>query len=540
MLTKYLHRFLWFYMSVMLFVNAYIYGFVLKANGDNVEHLHTSWMVWMGRVPYKDFFQHHNPLTWYLSAPLTSLFIDDFSIYAIFNVISMVMLYGIALYQAKILLLDNGNKSAAILLAAIFISGYSLLWSTDYRPDTFMFLFYYMGLYYLFLYIKNNQCKTLVISFICFFISFMFTQKVMMHLIIPGLALIYWVCCGKIKISHLLYASIAPAVMLGIFLIYLYANDALAIYWKSNYLYNTYIPKIFQEQRIVVPPREYIDVYVFWPIGTIATFYLLIKGNTIEKIFSLMFVVEAFFRIFYFSAFLHYIIFWLMTAMLLTVMFLCKPIKYRVPIVWADIIFVLIVLKYEYALSYTSPVVLVVAGILILTIFVTYKIKTETFLAVLGLFYVLFMAYYSYQMTYKTNIAKKNIVNGHEVAFQYLTPCDYALNGYYTTYNFKAKDPGYYSILLGQIDVLGEKVGVAKRDNLNDLIRKYKPKIISAGIFWDTYWEQRGKRIPAHKIDPYLINTYYEPLNVGDMFILKPQYQHHSCVYNGKEWKFMD
>ena len=137
-------------------VNAYIYGFVLKANGDNVEHLHTSWMVWMGRVPYKDFFQHHNPLTWYLSAPLTSLFIDDFSIYAIFNVISMVMLYGIALYQAKILLLDNGNKSAAILLAAIFISGYSLLWSTDYRPDTFMFLFYYMGLL-VFVYQKQSM-----------------------------------------------------------------------------------------------------------------------------------------------------------------------------------------------------------------------------------------------------------------------------------------------------------------------------------------------------------------------------------------------
>ena len=43
-------------------------------NGDNVEHLHSTWLVSLGKVPYKDFFQHHNPLMWYIFAPFVKHF----------------------------------------------------------------------------------------------------------------------------------------------------------------------------------------------------------------------------------------------------------------------------------------------------------------------------------------------------------------------------------------------------------------------------------------------------------------------------------
>jgi len=540
MQTKYIQRFLWFYLIAMFFISAYIYGIVLKANGDNVEHLHTSWMVWMGYMPYKDFFQHHNPLTWYLSAPLVAYLIDDFSIYSIFNIISMSMLYGIAYYQAKLLFLDNSNKIASLFLAALLVSAYSLLWSTDYRPDTFMFLFFYMGLYYLFVYLKKENDKFLIISFLSFFISFMFTQKVLMHLIIPGLAVIYWLLIGKMKFSHFVKACTIPLILLACFVGYLYHHDALKVYWLSNYPFNTYIPKIFEEQRIIFPPREYIDFYVFLPIASIASFYFLYKGSILERLFSIMFLVETALRMLYFSAFLHYVIFWLMLSIMLSVMFLARPLKYRKLIIWANIIYLLTYSAYAHQINYTHVTAWLGFGILILAIFFTQKVNQNNFLAGVGIIYLLFVGFYSYQLTYKNNIKTHDRQNGHEIAFNILTPCDYAINGYYATYNLKAKDPGYYAILLGQIDVLGEKAGIAKRDDLNELIRTKKPKMISAGIFWDTYWEQRGKKIPAHKIDPYLIKTYYDYSGAGDIHILKPEYQKHGCVYNGKEWRFMD
>lgn len=492
MQTKRLHLFLWSYLAVMFFISSYIYGFVLKANGDNVEHLHTSWLVWQGYIPYKDFFQHHNPLTWYLSAPFVAYLIDDQNIFSIFNIVGVATLYLIAYYQYKLFRVDYENKSAAFILAAILASAYSLLWSTDYRPDTFMYLFFYIGLYYLFLYIQSPKQKALVISFLAFFISFMFTQKVLLHLIIPGVFVIYWLLVGKMKLSHFLAASVLPIALLFMFVGYLYHKDALEVYWLSNYPFNTYIPKIFEEQRIIFPPKEYIDFYIFLPIAGIASFYYMYKGSDMERMFSLMFWLETALRMLYFSAFLHYVIFWLMTAIMLTVMFLSRFARYRKAIAWV------------------------------------------------GILYLLFMGWYNYYSTYRKEIVKKDMINGHELAFKILTPCDYALNGYYSTYNLKAKDPGFYSILLGQIDILGEKSGVAQRDNLNDLIREKMPKIIYGGIYWDTYWEQRGKKIPAHKIDAHLLNTYYDYSSIGNLYILKPQYQRHGCVYNGKEWRFMN
>ena len=52
-------------LSCLLFatiiVSFYIYGLNVPPNGDNVEHLHVSWLISQGYIPYRDFFQHHNP-----------------------------------------------------------------------------------------------------------------------------------------------------------------------------------------------------------------------------------------------------------------------------------------------------------------------------------------------------------------------------------------------------------------------------------------------------------------------------------------------
>lgn len=492
MQIKNLKLFLWMFMAAMALSGVYIYGITLKANGDNVEHLHTSWLIWQGYIPYKDFFQHHNPLTWYLSAPLVADLIDDIHIFEVFNIIGVMTLCLIAYYLGKIICLNGTGYFAALFTAAITISAYSLLWSTDYRPDTFMYLFFFIGLYYLLLHIKENSLRSLVISFLCFFLSFMFTQKVLLNMLVPAGVVMYWLCTRQIKIKNCLFALILPVCLLTLFAGYLYSNDALDIYWRSNFLFNMHIPDIFGKHRIIFPPFEYIDFYIFIPIGGMAAIYFLYRGNYIEVIFSLMFIEETFLRMFYFSAFLHYVIFWLFTGIVLSVMFIGKFLPLKRPA------------------------------------------------SLIGVIYLLFMLFYNYQMTYKREIGKRDLMHGHEYAFQTLTPCDYAINGYYSVYNLKAKDAGYYAILLGQIDVLGEKIGIAPRDDLNELIRTQKPKLVSAGIYWDTYEEERGRKIAAHQISDYLLDAYYEYTGIGDIFVLKQQYQKRHCVYNGKAWEFMD
>lgn len=472
--------------------SCYVYGFVVKANGDNVEHLHSSWLIWQGYVPYKDFFQHHNPLLWYISAPFVALLINHIEIFSVFNLVSVLAVWLMA-YCMGALLVQNGNrKISSIWLVACIVSSYSILWALNFRPDTFMYVCFFAGMLFLFKYLEKQQIWMLVTAYLNFFAAFMFTQKVLLNLIVPAGLVVYALGTRKIKIKDMLWASVLPLLLLAAYAAYLYYNNILHLYWQANFPFNTHIPDIFYKNRITFPPREYFEFYIFIPLGGIASVYFLLKGNMMEKVFSLIFVEETLLRMFYFSAFLHYSIFWLILGIMLTVMLLDKfP---RVDKLWV----------------------------------------------ILGAVYLATACAYNYNETYVKELPARNHQAGHEYAFYHLTPCDEAINGYYAVYNLKAKDAGYYWVLLGQIDVLGEKVGIRKRDNLNELIRARKPKIVSAGIYWDTYWEQRGTKIPAHHLDPYLLNTYYEYSGLGDIFILKPQYQKHKCRYNGKSWEYID
>lgn len=487
-----LNKILWAYIFCMMAVVCYIYGIVVKANGDNVEHLHSAWLIWQGYIPYKDFFQHHNPLLWYISAPFVASLIDDIEIFSVFNIISELAVGVMAFFQCRLMALNGNNKTSVLFLAACIISSYSIMWALNYRPDTFMYACFFAGLFFLFKYMKYRRLGSLIISFLCLFLSFMFTQKILLNMVVPAFFLLYWLAKRDISVRDFFLSCVLPVLLAVAFIAYLYNNDALSVYWYSNFPYNKYIPDIFEQNRIIFPPKDNYEFYLFLPVAIIASVYFLIKGNSLERMLTLLFIEETLLRLFYFSAFLHYSIFWLILGMMLSIMFLDKCKKGR---------------------------------------------KTLT---VIGILYLGVAVYYNYAVTYKKELPSHNYLNGHEYAFYNLTPCDSALNGYYAVYNLKARDAGYYWVLLGQIDVLGEKSGIAKRDNLNELILQKKPKIISAGVYWDTYWEQRGKKIPAHRIDQWLIETYYDYSGVGDIFILKPQYQRHNCLYNGKKWEFFD
>ena len=48
MQDKILTKFLWLYIICATIAACFVYGIIAKANGDNVEHLHSSWLIWQG------------------------------------------------------------------------------------------------------------------------------------------------------------------------------------------------------------------------------------------------------------------------------------------------------------------------------------------------------------------------------------------------------------------------------------------------------------------------------------------------------------
>ena len=70
------------------------YGFLAALRGgyeaDEMEHLHGAWNVGQGLLPYRDFFEHHPPLLYYLLAPFVrSLTHASFALFVALRLVAL-------------------------------------------------------------------------------------------------------------------------------------------------------------------------------------------------------------------------------------------------------------------------------------------------------------------------------------------------------------------------------------------------------------------------------------------------------------------
>ena len=69
-LKKIVYSTLGIYITFCILLLVWVVVYSGSGDGDTLEHVHSSWLIYSKKVPYKDFFQHHNPLLWYLAAPV--------------------------------------------------------------------------------------------------------------------------------------------------------------------------------------------------------------------------------------------------------------------------------------------------------------------------------------------------------------------------------------------------------------------------------------------------------------------------------------
>ncbi len=456
--------------------------------GDTLEHIHSSWLVYANFIPYKDFFQHHNPLLWYMFAPFVGLHakgLDDNIITA--TVVSAAIIVSFINYLYLYLITSRflSSKFAGIIASAIAFTPYVVLSVIHFRPDNFMMTAFFAGLYYYFCHIKEQKLWTLVLAFFLFWCSFMFLQKIVFTLILIGCITLLLLYQKKLDWNNVIYAASLPIALSLLFVAYLYKHDILAVWYHSNFTFNLHIPELFDERRIghIWPELKLLLAGAF-----AAIVLCLKKSNVYFKIIALIFVVELCQRLFYFSAFAYYFYLVIYTASILSAVFLCEKVFNR----W-------------YGLSY----ILVIA-----------------------------IGWCMYEPAiYEGNIGapKKRFYEPlNKQVVRLSTPCDYILNGDGIIYNLYNRDPHYYWNLLGQTDVIGAKVGIHPLMDINNVIKTYKPKIINAAPFFDKFAKERGYDVIVHLPDMNLVETYYKPMG-NDLYILKPEYAPVKCEYDYKK-----
>ena len=459
-------------------------------NGDNVEHLHSTWLVAYGKVPYRDFFQHHNPLMWYIFAPIVYLSTNVLTLLDIAHALGIaggILTFWVVYKICRCFF--NTSFLSTLTALLVLCPPYYYIFCFNYNPDTFMALFFACGLYFLFNYWQKGGLYSLCLSFECFFISFLFTQKILITCAVLGILSLYIFYRQKSDVKDVISALILPILSLLLFIALLYQADALKLYWLSNYPFNVTMQKYYGADKISV--TDYQMLYPAVILSFLSILFLFYKENIYFKLISFLFIIELALRCFYFSIAPYYLLPLMIYTTVLNSVLIEKIKRKNIGIIFILSIFCI----YGAVISkrqYLKP-----------------RSQDRTF--------------------------ARYIANN-------ITPCDYVLSSYFGNQSIISKDVHYYWSMLGHIDVAGEETGIKPKPDVNELVLKYKPKFVYGGVYWDSYTKHRGRNVYVQQVAKHILDEYYIPTPFSDFYILKYELRGKNCQYDTlkKEWFYAD
>ena len=275
---------------------------------DELEHLRASYFVSLGEMPYRDFFEHHHPMIWFMFAPIISVLphLNLVVLYVaktlafIFSVGSSIVIYLIAKRFM------GGVFSAVATLVFFFV--YFATWYSFsiFKPDTFMRFFYLCGLYNFLLYYERQTLKNLILSGILFTIAFLFLQTITFSI----LPLIFPVCYILYKNTSLwkdfAVSAIAPTAVLVAFYTFLYATGTLENYLQLNLTYNANLFTIIHSHTPLVIPIFLIEILLAY--AALVYVYCKHYQTAYFNIFAILFVCESINHLYFPAVYPHYLI----------------------------------------------------------------------------------------------------------------------------------------------------------------------------------------------------------------------------------------
>ena len=291
-------------------------------NADEIEHIHASWLVWSGKTPYLDFFEHHNPLLWYLFAPLTGLMFDNVNIYFACRLSALAANLASWWFIYKIIRQWLGSYKIWLAALVLFCCGdYVSRNLVEFRPDAFMNLCFWSGLYFYLAYFANKRQIYLSAAFALFGLAFFFLQKAALLLAALGIFTVWQQIKRRIKLSDFIKALIVPFIISGLFAAWLLYHKMLGLYWELNYSLNSLLPQYYGLHMVkftIFGVMLHLPFYngwasVFFAPSAIALSFAAIlsypkiwQKNIAAKCLVVLFFSELAIRIFTFSPYAHY------------------------------------------------------------------------------------------------------------------------------------------------------------------------------------------------------------------------------------------
>jgi len=277
-----------FLLDIIALIVLFIYSGVLII--DELEHLHASYFITQGALPYRDFFEHHHPLFLFLLTPLVA-FLPQNSVLVLYasRLLMTAFSVGSFYYLYKLAKDFLGDKLCALISILVFLSFYPALYMFSItKPDTVMHFLFACGLYYFFSYAQTLKAKPLIIAAASLTLSFLFLQTAAFMIAPLGLIALYILCKNPAQIKNFLYASVLPILFIGTFALYLYATDSFQDYFRLCWIFNSSFFSLLNFRLPSILP----DFIIYILLGYIAYGYLIFTKRTNFYIHSLAFLLS--------------------------------------------------------------------------------------------------------------------------------------------------------------------------------------------------------------------------------------------------------
>ena len=268
--------------------------------GDEKEHLYASFLITLGEVPYRDFFEHHHPLLWYVFSPIVLLFSNNENVLYMMRLFGFLIVFGQIYYIYKITFyITKCAKSSLLAVLSYLLMPAVQDGAILFRPDSLMMLFYMAGFFYYLIYRDVRNIKFLWISFVLFFLSFMCLQKILISLFFLLFVFLSDVLKKNVNIKDFLVVGGGMIVLYLCYLMYLYYNNSLKDYWEINWILNSKIRYTYS----IVPVVRWIEIFLF---VLVAGGVLWVSKNECVKVIAIFGIVLAVLLYFFKIPYVHY------------------------------------------------------------------------------------------------------------------------------------------------------------------------------------------------------------------------------------------
>lgn len=245
---------------------------------DEIEHLHTSWMIGQGMRLYVDFFKEQHPILWYCLAPLTWIINDPHNLVFAARVINLGMIAAV-MSSTYFIARSLWSKRVALISVLLLISSYTYLRnSIEIRPDAWMNAFIFLGLGFWVAAMKQDRRILFFISGVLFGIAVAILQKAVVMAGLVGLSFFYL----RVSIKSFFIFVAGVVIPIGALMLWI-MNSGLwdeYIFWNYTFIRELYLKMAgsayaFSFTKTLL--RAFLHNPFLWIMGVVGIVYYIIK-----------------------------------------------------------------------------------------------------------------------------------------------------------------------------------------------------------------------------------------------------------------------